>query len=247
MHTPHTHAHARACTHARMCVHTHTHTHTHTVSQGNGSEENVFEKRKGFKGRFEKLTGGRMMNRIIGCCDRYSGHRVWWGGPVRKTPHPPLPDAASLLYRLSVSSPVHWRFCCPALLWEWAGPGRLQDGSAQFLWLSCNLFNYLQHLFVDVVVKTILVARCSSYIEWIYCLKKKKNVQGGVGVDRIIFSPLWIILKSLCYQCSIGSRFWSLEKLVRLVVYPAELDGHSRKKINRLQLRRLNHFLKRCV
>ena len=42
----HTHARMRACTHTR--THTHTHTHTH-VSQGNGTEEKVFEKRKVFK------------------------------------------------------------------------------------------------------------------------------------------------------------------------------------------------------
>ena len=194
--TTHTHTHMRVHvhtrnTHARMRArtykHTHTctraHTHTYCISGQWVWRKCFWKDKKVFKEDLKDLTGGRMMNRIIGCCDRYSGHRVWWGGPVRKTPHPPLPDAASLPYRLSVSSPVHWWFWCPALLWEWAGPGRLQDGSAQFLWLSCNLFNYLEHLFVDVVVKTILAARRSSYIEWIYCLKKKivQRVGGGGG------------------------------------------------------------------
>ena len=42
----HTHMHTNTTTH-------YTHTHTH-VSQGNGTEDTVFEKRKIFQGRFKR-------------------------------------------------------------------------------------------------------------------------------------------------------------------------------------------------
>ena len=53
-------------------THTHTHTHTHTlVYQGNGPEENVFEKRKVFKEDLKELTRGRMMGKKQGVGSRY--------------------------------------------------------------------------------------------------------------------------------------------------------------------------------
>ena len=52
-----THKHTHSITHARTHTHTHTHTRTHTlVSQCNGTEEKVFEKRKVFKKDLQELT-----------------------------------------------------------------------------------------------------------------------------------------------------------------------------------------------
>ena len=51
-------------------------------------KKRFLKREKLLKEDLKELTGGRMTNRINNCCDRYSGHRVWWGGPVRKTPHP---------------------------------------------------------------------------------------------------------------------------------------------------------------
>ena len=53
----HTHTHARTHAQTHTLTHARTHTHTHTlVSQCNGTEEKVFEKRQVFKEDLKELT-----------------------------------------------------------------------------------------------------------------------------------------------------------------------------------------------
>ena len=49
--------HTQTHTHTHACARLHMHTHMHTlVSQGNGTEQKIFEKRKVFREDLEELT-----------------------------------------------------------------------------------------------------------------------------------------------------------------------------------------------